>query len=85
MIRNILSAIQSIVFTIAQFYLSQPIIQIINCTGPLKVFILDYFINKTTITMSQFYGVLIGVAGALLTINGEVILKHFDPSYESKS
>ncbi len=68
-------------FTVAQFYLSQPIIQIINCTGPLIIFIVDYFVNKTTITISQFYGVLAGIAGALLTINGDIILKYFDPTY----
>ena len=57
-------------YTIAQFYLSQPIIQTIYTTGPLFVFIVDYKINHVKITQKQFYGVMLGVFGVLMTVNG---------------
>lgn len=68
--RNFCITIQSIIFTLAQFYLSQPIVHTINSTGSIFVFILDYYINHVTITIKQFYGVIFGVFGVLLTING---------------
>lgn len=69
-VRNFCVTVQSIIYTAAQFYLSQPIIQTMNTTGALFVFILDYKINHVTISKKQFYGVMFGVVGVLLTING---------------
>lgn len=83
--RNFCVTVQSIIFTVAQFYLTQPIIHTINTTGALFIFILDYKINHVTITRKQFYGVMLGVLGVLLTINGELIIKAVDPSYQSES
>lgn len=83
--RNFCVTVQSIIYTVAQYYLPQPILQTIHTTGALFVFILDYKINHVTITKKQFYGVMLGVAGVLLTINGELIIRAIDPSYESKS
>lgn len=80
-IRNFNITIQSIIFTIAQYYLTQPIISTINNTGPLIVFILDYFINNVTITKKQFYGVICGIIGVVLTINGEFFIKLFNPNF----
>ena len=57
-------------YTVAQFYLSQPIITTICTVGPLFVFIIDYKINRIKITHKQFYGVMLGVAGVLMTVNG---------------
>lgn len=57
-------------FTLAHFYLTQPIVQTINISGFLFVFLLDYFINHVTITKKQFIGVVLGVIGVLLTVNG---------------
>ena len=84
-VRNLFVTVQSIIYTVAQYYLPQPILQTIHTTGALFVFILDYKINHVTITKKQFYGVMLGVAGVLLTINGELIVRAFDPTYESKS
>jgi len=84
-IRNFCVTIQSIVYTVAQYYLPQPILQTIHTTGALFVFIIDYKINHVTITKKQFIGVMLGVVGVLLTINGELIVKAIDPTYESRS
>lgn len=80
-VRNLFVTVQSIIYTVAQYYLPQPILQTIHTTGALFVFILDYKINHVTITKKQFYGVMLGVAGVLLTINGELIVRAFDPTY----
>lgn len=83
--RNFFVTVQSMIFTAAQFYLSQPIMQTMNTTGALIVFILDYKINHVTISKKQFFGVMLGVCGVLLTINGELIIKLINPDYESKT
>lgn len=80
-IRNFNISIQAIIFTIAQYYLAQPIISTINNTGPLIVFILDYFINRVTITRKQFYGVILGILGAILTVNGEFFITFINPNF----
>ena len=69
-VRNFCITIQGIMFTLAQFYLTQPIVQTINTTGFLFVFVVDYLINGITITRKQFYGVIFGVIGVLITVNG---------------
>lgn len=84
-VRNFYSTVQAIVYTVAQFYLSQPVVQTMHTTGSLFVFILDYKINHVTITKKQFYGVIFGVCGVLLTVNGELIIRAFDSTYEAKS
>ncbi len=77
-IRNFIMVIQGIVYAVIQFYLTQPIIQTLSCTGPLFIFLLDYQINGTTITRKQFYGVTLGIVGVLLTVNGEFIIRMID-------
>ncbi len=68
-------------FTLAQFYLTQPILLTINTTGFLFVFIVDYIINRVTITKKQLFGVILSVIGVLFTVNGEIIIKKFDPTH----
>lgn len=80
-LRNIIMIAQGLVYTFIQFYLTQPIIQTLSCTGPLFIFLLDYQINGVTITQKQLYGVILGIAGVLLTVNGELIIRMIDPSY----
>jgi drug/metabolite transporter (DMT)-like permease len=72
-------------FTLAQFYLTQPIVQTINTTGFLFVFVLDYLINHVTITKKQFVGVILEVIGVLFTVNGEFIIKKINPEFQTRS
>lgn len=69
-VRTFCVTFQNIMFTMSQFYLPQSIIQTVNTTGFLFVFIVDYFINRVTINRRQFYGVMFGIIGVLLTVNG---------------
>ncbi len=70
LIRNILATIQNIMYTLSQFYLAQPIVQTLNTSAIMFIFILDYFINSVTVTRKQLYGVVLGIIGVLLTVNG---------------
>ena len=81
MIRNLIMAVQGVIFIIVQFYLTQPVVQTLGCSGTLFVFILDYFINGITITKKQIYGGILSIVGVLLTVNGEIILKFLYPDY----
>lgn len=74
-------AIQGLVFIWVQFYLPQPIVHTLACSGTLFIFFLDYFLNGITITKKQFYGVIFGVLGVLFTVNGEIIMNVFYPNY----
>lgn len=72
--RNIIVSLQGLLYTLSNFYVPQPIVATINSTGPLFVFILDYYINGTKINKSQFYGILIGLLGVIFIVNGGLIL-----------
>lgn len=52
------------------FVVPSPIINVISLTGPLFVFILDYYLNGVAINSKQLYGIIIGFSGVLLTVNG---------------
>jgi len=78
-------AVQGIIYTLVMFYLTQPVVQTIASTGPIFIFLLDYLINGVSITKKQFYGVILGISGVLLTINGDLIILMFDPTYETTS
>lgn len=80
-IRNVIMAIQGLVFIWVQFYLPQPIVHTLASSGTMFIFFLDYFINGITITKKQLYGVMVGVVGVLFTVNGEFIMKFFYPDY----
>lgn len=73
-VRNLIMTIQGITYTIVQFYLTQPIIQTLSSTGPLFIFIMDYKINGVEITRKQFFGVVLGTIGVLLTVNGQLLV-----------
>ncbi len=70
MARNFFTCVQAFGYTIVQFYLPQPIVQTLNSTGPLFVFLLDYKLNGIKITQKQIVGILFGMIGVLLTVNG---------------
>jgi drug/metabolite transporter (DMT)-like permease len=77
-VRNIIVTLQGLIYTLSNFYLSLPIVSTINSTGPIFVFILDYYINGTTIGRSQFYGIIIGMIGVIFTVNGGLMLSYLD-------
>jgi drug/metabolite transporter (DMT)-like permease len=73
-IRNIFMIIHSLTLAFSFAYLQNPIIYTISNTGPIIVFVLDYFINKISISKKQLYGIVFTVIGLLLTVNSNIII-----------
>ena len=70
---------------VAQFYLPLPIVHTICGSGPIFVFIIDYYVNGVRINPKQFVGIVISVVGLVLTINGGLFIKYFNPEFETHS
>ena len=70
---------------VAQFYLPLPIVHTICGSGPIFVFIIDYFMNGVGINAKQFMAIVIAVAGLVLAINGSMLIKYIDPEFETHS
>lgn len=69
-IRNSAVILHGLMFSFVQFYLPQPILNTINNSGPIFVFILDYLLNGIRINKNQVIGVIIGCIGLLFVVNG---------------
>lgn len=82
LIRNTLIGFHQVVYTAMYFVLSYPLINSITITGPLFVFVIDYYINGITINRMQAIGIAIGFAGILININGDFLMTLIDPTYE---
>jgi drug/metabolite transporter (DMT)-like permease len=84
-IRNSLMVVNQVVYTGMHFVLSFPLINSISITGPLIVFIIDYYLNGVTINRNQVIGIIIGFVGILININGDFLMTLTDETYEPKS
>lgn len=69
-LRNSLIIFHQLVYAGLYFILPFPLVNSITITGPLFVFVIDYYINNITITKGQAVGILIGFTGVLVNING---------------
>lgn len=58
-----------------QFYLPLPVVHNIAATGPILIFIIDYFKNGIKINCKQIVGTAIGFLGILLVVNNEFVSK----------
>jgi drug/metabolite transporter (DMT)-like permease len=77
-VRNGIIAMHGMFYAFSNFYLPLPILSTIYSTGPIFVFILDYYINRITINRSQFYGIIFGIVGVIFTVNGGIFINYFD-------
>jgi drug/metabolite transporter (DMT)-like permease len=82
LIRNSLFLIQQFVYAAMHYVLSFPLINSINISGPLFVFLLDYYLNGVTINRVQAVGIAVAFAGILLNINGDFLMSLLDPAFE---
>jgi drug/metabolite transporter (DMT)-like permease len=80
-LRNTLITIHQLFYAALHFVLSFPLLNSILITGPLFVFIIDYYLNGVTINQRQIWGIAISFVGILININGELIMKIIDPSF----
>jgi drug/metabolite transporter (DMT)-like permease len=83
--RNTLMVLHQFYYFIMQFVVSLPTINTILLSGPLFVFILDYFMNGVTITQRQLASIATGICGVAITINADLILPLIDPTYTPRS
>lgn len=64
---------------LCHYYLSVSVLQTINTVGPILVFVWDYYLHGITINRKQFYGVVLGIVGLLVTTNALKIYNIFVP------
>jgi len=77
-LRNCLIIVHANIFALSQLYLSQPVVQTINCMGPVFTFLTDYFRNKVEINRVQSYGIIGVVLGSVLIANQKGITNLFE-------
>jgi drug/metabolite transporter (DMT)-like permease len=70
LLRNTLIGFHQLVYAAMHFVLSFPLVNSIIITGPLFVFVIDYYLNGVTINQTQILGIIVSFAGILLSING---------------
>lgn len=80
--RSIIMGVHSFCFALSQFVLPLPIVHTIGCSGTLFIFVIDYLLNHVRINVKQVIGIIVGFLGSLVAINGRVLTKWIDPSYE---
>lgn len=74
--------LHGIAMAISQFILPLPIVHTISSTGNLYIFFWDYYLYGNKISKEQVKGVVVGMIGVLLVVNGRLILYYIDPTYE---
>ena len=62
--------IQQFAYSALHYIISIPVINILTITGSLSAFVIDFAIYGTKINMQQLKGLMAGMIGVLLTVNG---------------
>jgi len=78
LIRNTIIVLHQLYYSAMQFVVTMPIVNIIALSGPLFVFIIDYFINGVTINKKQLMGIVFGMLGVITVINGDAVMHFLD-------
>ena len=84
-VRSIMMILYAAATGASQFYLPLPLVHTICGSGPIFVFIIDYYMNGVRINSKQLMGIIIAVAGLVLAINGGMFMKYLDPDFETHS
>ena len=77
--RNFCFSSFAIIAGIAQFYMPLSVVHTVCGSGPIFVFILDYYLNGVGVSKKQVVGIALGVVGLVLTVNGSFIMVLLDP------
>ena len=72
-------AIQGCVLAFSQFYIPLPVVHTIGSSGVIFIFIIDYYLNGVKVNRKQIMGIIIGIIGLILTVNGRLIITYFNP------
>lgn len=71
--RNIVIAVHGFSLIGAVNYLELPIVYTIFNSGPVFIFIFDYFVSNVTVTPRQLAGIIVSCLGIALAINSRLI------------
>jgi len=77
--RNIIMLVQQMAYTAMHYVVSLPVLNILSISGSIFVFVLDYFLHGVKISGKQLVGIVAGILGVLVTVNGEFIMSILDP------
>ena len=75
-IRNLIISLQNLGIAYSMKYLQPQVVHTIANTGPIIVFVMDYFMFKTPITKKQFCGIFFAIIGVFLTVNSNLIMSY---------
>lgn len=81
LIRNTLILFHQIVYAGMHFVVSLQVNNTISMSGPLFVFVIDYYINGVTINKKQAVGIVLGILGVILAVNADYFMSLLDNSY----
>lgn len=85
MLRSFIMTFFGWVVAFSQFYIPIPIVHTICGSGPIYIFIIDYYLNGIRINGKQFLGILVGIIGLILTINGRILITYINPGFKMES
>lgn len=83
--RNLMMTVHGFFFAFSFHYLEVPIVYTISNAGPIIVFILDYFMNKISVSRRQLAGIIISCLGIFLAINSHLIYRELGIPEETHS
>lgn len=81
-IRNFIFLVQGFIMSAVQFYLPLNVIHTFASIGPALVCIYQYFLDGKKLNKKQITGILFTLFGVIVTTNGRLLTKIFDPLYE---
>lgn len=84
-LRNFLSCMQGLALALGLKYLSPPIVHTISNSGPIIVYVMDYFRNGRNVTTRELWGIIISSIGILATVNASLILSWLGLSEHTES
>ena len=73
-IRSFTNTFYGLALAFSQFYISLPIVHTICGSGPIFIFIFDYYLNGVKINSKQVFGIIVGICGIILAINGRLLM-----------
>lgn len=80
-VRNTAMLIHQLCYAGMYFVVSLPVNNTILMSGPLFVFLIDYYLNGITINKKQAVGIVLGIMGVVLTVNADYIMSWLDGNY----
>ena len=77
-IRSFTNTFFGLVIAFSQFYVSLQIVHTIYGSGPIFIFIFDYYLNGVKVNSKQVLGIIVDIFGLTITINGRLLMSFID-------